>query len=169
MQTGDQSCLPGGPVTVTASPSAVVALGAEDLKSLLREAWETVLESPLWAPEDAEPGLFDVSASISITGDVNLTVTLEATDQVVETCAVTMLGLEPDELSPEDVLDAFGEMANIVGGGVKSRVADAARLGLPTVVRGAGLRTTIPGAEPAGSVLLVGAAGPVRASIWRQR
>jgi len=44
-----------------------------------------------------------------------------------------------DEIAEDDVVDALGEMANVIAGGVKRRMAkldSSTRLGLPIVVRG---------------------------------
>lgn len=52
--------------------------------------------------------------------------------------AQTLIG-EAAELPTNDVLDALGEMTNIVAGGVKKRVAlkyPAIRVGLPSVIKG---------------------------------
>jgi hypothetical protein len=46
---------------------------------------------------------------------------------------------EGEEVPEEDVVDALGEMANVIAGGVKRRLAHldpSTRLGLPIVVRG---------------------------------
>jgi hypothetical protein len=51
-----------------------------------------------------------------------------------------LLGMSPDEDVPDaDVADAVGELVNIVAGGVKQRMQDAAgglRLGLPVFIHG---------------------------------
>jgi len=54
--------------------------------------------------------------------------------------ARAFMGMEPDEPldSDEDVLDAIGEVANMVAGGIKVRVTDRGRVsvGLPLALRG---------------------------------
>lgn len=45
-----------------------------------------------------------------------------------------LLVMDPDEfVGPDDLIDAFGEIANVVGGNVKSLLAAHAILSLPTV------------------------------------
>lgn len=45
-----------------------------------------------------------------------------------------LLMMSPDEeVGPEDLVDAFGELANVVGGNVKSLLEAPATLSLPTV------------------------------------
>lgn len=53
--------------------------------------------------------------------------------------AARMLGSAPEELQPEQVCDALGEICNMVAGSVKSRLKDAGAgcmMSIPTVVRG---------------------------------
>jgi chemotaxis protein CheX len=58
-----------------------------------------------------------------------------------------MFGQEPDEVSEDDVNDAFGEIANMTGGNVKNLLMGPSRLALPTVTGGVGFRVVIPGAR----------------------
>jgi chemotaxis protein CheX len=51
------------------------------------------------------------------------------------TCA-NLTGVDPAELSQDDVRDTAGELANMVGGSVKALVANSSRLSLPTVTIG---------------------------------
>ena len=48
------------------------------------------------------------------------------------TRALLMMGPE-EVVGPDDLVDAFGELANVVGGNVKSLLAAPAALSLPTV------------------------------------
>ncbi len=54
--------------------------------------------------------------------------------------AINMLGTESEEeIQPKDIADALGEMANMIMGGVKSRVLEsigAIDISIPTVVHG---------------------------------
>jgi hypothetical protein len=48
--------------------------------------------------------------------------------------ARALLGLAPgDDVSPDDLVDAFGEIANVVGGNVKALLPETGTLGLPQV------------------------------------
>ena len=48
------------------------------------------------------------------------------------TRSLLMMGAE-ETVGPDDLVDAFGELANVVGGNVKSLLAAPAVLSLPTV------------------------------------
>jgi len=49
-----------------------------------------------------------------------------------------MLGLETEEVSPEEVRDAIGEVTNMIAGHVKSRLqgGDEVAISLPSVIAG---------------------------------
>ena len=52
----------------------------------------------------------------------------------------------PDELSDEDVIDAIGEVANLMMGAVKRRIQDDVpniSISIPSVVRGRGLSSRL--------------------------
>jgi chemotaxis protein CheX len=58
-----------------------------------------------------------------------------------------MFDMEADEVSHEELQDAVGELANMVGGSVKGLVPGPSRLSLPTVIDGSDYTTKIPGSE----------------------
>ena len=57
-----------------------------------------------------------------------------------QTIAANMLCMDsPDELNDEDIVDAIGEIANMVMGSVKTRIQDQVKdisISIPSVVRG---------------------------------
>jgi len=80
-------------------------------------------------------------AYVALVGDdANIQFGLVAGPGVCESLARILLMLEEeDELSPDDTVDAVNELANILGGGVKKRMAASdptLRLGLPLFVCG---------------------------------
>jgi len=80
-------------------------------------------------------------AYVALVGDEeNLQFGVVAQPAVCDAVARALLMLEPDEeLSGDDMADALSEVANIVGGGVKRRLATRDRslkLGLPVFITG---------------------------------
>ena len=59
-----------------------------------------------------------------------------------ELCA-NLVGLEPDDLSPQDIRDAAGELANMTGGSVKALCSPTSRLSLPSVAMGHDFEFTV--------------------------
>lgn len=102
-------------------------------------AWETffgVAPEPDPSMTVSEPM---VCASIALAGPRLTMVVLRASTEGAERAAAEMLGMEPDEISPDDLADVMGELANIIGGNIKGAVGhseDGWSLSLPIVSRG---------------------------------
>jgi chemotaxis protein CheX len=58
---------------------------------------------------------------------------VETTDAGAHAIAASMFDLMAEDLADADLVDAVGELANIVGGSVKSCIDGHARLSLPAV------------------------------------
>jgi hypothetical protein len=111
------------------------------------------------------------SAYIALVGDEhNIQLGLVADPEVCDRLARSLLLLQPDEeLSPDDVVDAVGEIANILGGGVKRRmiaIDPTIKLGLPVFINGTISRSSALDAWSA--ALLVGDI-PVHVVVLRHR
>jgi CheY-specific phosphatase CheX len=63
------------------------------------------------------------------------------------TIALNMLGMEPDSpISEPEIIDAIGEVTNMVMGSVKKRIRDSfgdVQISIPTVIRGREIRNTL--------------------------
>jgi chemotaxis protein CheX len=57
-----------------------------------------------------------------------------------------MFELAADEISPSEISDALGEIANMMGGNVKALLPGPATLSLPSVTEGSDYSITVPGA-----------------------
>lgn len=73
-------------------------------------------------------------AWVDISGDVAArTVISTNRGTVAEIARALFMMTAAEQVSPEDLVDAFGEVANVIGGNVKSLIAEAGTLSLPTV------------------------------------
>jgi chemotaxis protein CheX len=104
-----------------------------------------------------------VSISGDWAGEVHVTTTAEAAQDI----AAAMLQLDHAELGVDDVTDAIGEIANVIGGSVKSMVGGAA-LSLPQVVLDAD-RSDRPGAQRRVTSRSVWRGEPVEIALWEHR
>ena len=88
-----------------------------------------------------------ILGSITFTGDIEGCVSICCSEHCAKTIAVNMLALEPDEeVSKDDTMDAMGEVANMVMGAVKTRVADSVgdlQVSIPSVVSGSALTSSM--------------------------
>jgi chemotaxis protein CheX len=72
---------------------------------------------------------------VDISGGWHGRVVVETTDDGAVAIASSMFDAAPDTLGPADLADAVGELANIVGGSVKSCIDGESRLSLPAIER----------------------------------
>lgn len=83
---------------------------------------------------------FTNASFVSLVGDSSsIQVGIAASSDACQTLASRFLGMEEDddELEHAEIVDAFGELANVVAGGVKQQIADQGEtmfLGLPLVM-----------------------------------
>jgi len=108
-------------------------VNALDIKTQLSEAvidvFDTMLSAQLEAtdkiPSESLESLRNVG-SVSFAGDATGMVSIHVGDKFTRQLAADMLGMEIEELDgDEEIKDMMGELANIVGGNLKSAFTDA--------------------------------------------
>jgi chemotaxis protein CheX len=105
------------------------------VRSIAEEAWvalvgadEVLVPLPAPLPEDV------LSSWVDVVGPWTGTVVLTTGRQTAaELCRALLGAAAPALLDHEDVADAFGEIANVVGGNVKAALTGPSSLGLPEV------------------------------------
>ncbi|ROP44876.1 chemotaxis protein CheX [Pseudokineococcus lusitanus] len=89
------------------------------------------------APWPADPAVPLHLGQVDVDGPWRGRVVVAADEVAAVRWARAMLALGPDdEVTPEDVHDVVGELANVVAGAVKGHLPPGCRLGLPVVGRG---------------------------------
>ncbi|MDJ0811968.1 MAG: chemotaxis protein CheX [Desulfobacterales bacterium] len=87
-------------------------------------------------PEDTR----QVVGSVSMAGTVSGTVNIYVGDMFAKVITADMLGMELDEVdSDEEIHDVVGELSNMIGGDLKSRLCDAGfdcSLSIPSITSG---------------------------------
>lgn len=134
--------------TVTIAPDHVVQIAGD--------VWDTFLGMPLRTSPAVRPVAQDQAvqdhaqheahASVHISGTWNGSVTLSCSRELVRRAAGAMFQAHPDELDEAEIRDAFGELANMVGGQVKSLLPEPSQLSLPAVSYGEAHAFAVPGA-----------------------
>jgi chemotaxis protein CheX len=114
---------------------------AEDLAEIVGQVWSSYLDvegtDPL-IPTGEGLKATDVVASVSITGGWSGHVVVSCSDTAARHAAAAFLMTVADEVSADDVTDVLGELANIVGGNVKSMLPASSMVSLPQVVNASG-------------------------------
>lgn len=140
---------------------------ADDLEVILREVWSSFL--------DGDPsGLVATSGDMptdKITGCVHLTgaytgsIMLQCSPPAARYAAAALFSIAAEDVTQSEVVDAIGEIANMVGGNVKSMLPGPSALSLPSVVQGF---LSVPGAQVMREVQLAWRAQPLFVSLWQQ-
>jgi chemotaxis protein CheX len=134
-----------------------VNVSEDDICSLSADVWSSILGLEA-VPAGTAPSAVEER---TLTGCVHIsggpwegTVSLECPTALATAAAAAMFGMEPEELSREEIDDALGELANMTGGGVKALVPGPSALSLPTVVEGLSYSVTVPGSDLIREVVL---------------
>ncbi|MGC2111686.1 MAG: chemotaxis protein CheX [Candidatus Korobacteraceae bacterium] len=91
---------------------------------------------------DKEAGY--IVSAVQIVGVWQGAVRLDTDIGLARQACANLLGVDPADLSQEDIRDAAGELANITGGSVKALLAPTCSLSLPTVVIGKSYEFSLP-------------------------
>ncbi len=116
--------------------------------SSLSNAFETMLSCPVHrgklAFKSAETPVFEVSGVIGLSGSAVGTVVLSLSREVAIKAAGAMLMIEATELN-SDVVDAVGELTNMVAGAAKAQLEELKlSISLPNVIIGIGHEVHFP-------------------------
>jgi chemotaxis protein CheX len=111
----------------------------DDLHAITEQVWLSYLDpegvNPFLPSPEAPPSPH-VIAAVSVTGAWEGHVVMTFSEKAAELSTSALLGMEDDEVTPDDVADAVGELVNVIGGNVKSLLPDGSLLSLPHVVTG---------------------------------
>ena len=118
-----------------ARPSITSLIDEPTVQAIAEEAWFALVgEDELLVPLPGEPPADALSAWVDVVGPWTGSVVLTTGRQTAAELTRTLLGhAAPEILDHEDVADAFGEIANVVGGNVKAALPGPSALGLPEV------------------------------------
>ncbi|PFG32264.1 chemotaxis protein CheX [Sanguibacter antarcticus] len=119
--------------TLTVDRDQILAI-SQDVFAAMIDGGETIVFERFGAvPEPADPIVAWVDMTIGGLG-IGARAVVRTGRPVADELTRALLVMNPDEVvTPEDLADAFGEIANVVGGNVKSLLAAHAVLSLPAV------------------------------------
>jgi chemotaxis protein CheX len=103
-----------------------------------REVFELMLGCQLTVPATAEQTILDVTSMVGLAGQLSGVFSVRCSGKAATLMTSKMLGVKLDEVGPE-VLDAIGEVCNMVAGNFKHKIAvlaEGCMLSPPTVVTG---------------------------------
>ena len=105
------------------------------VESIAQDAWIALVgEEEVLVPLPGEPVTDPVSSWVDVVGPWTGSVVLTTGRRTAEELTRALLREHsPEVLEDEDVVDAFGEIANVVGGNVKAALPGSSGLSLPDV------------------------------------
>lgn len=106
-----------------------------------------------------------VASSVQIVGAWEGSVHLDMNLDMARMTTARLLGAEEADVSPEDIQDAVGELANMLGGGVKELMPQPCKLSLPCVAIGDQCKAAIDRGTIASECSFVADSGLLRVSI----
>ena len=147
----------------------VEVVSPDDVCIIAQDVWASFLSVQLEQVAVDDAGL---AGRPSVVGAVRVTdawfgaVVLELTPNLAKQVAATMFGSEPDEVTDAEVVDALGELTNMIGGNVKSLLPAPSQLSLPMVSHSV-WPTTVPGSVPVCRVAFAVGPDSVHISVWQ--
>lgn len=141
----------------------------EQVVAVTEQVWQAFLsaEEGELVVVDETDGELAVSGCVTISGGWEGAVILEVSSALARTAAARLFGTEPDEVLEDEVVDAVGELVNVVGGNIKSMLPGADRLSIPTVAVGVGHPLRVPSATLATRVRFTWLGEPLVVSVLR--
>lgn len=123
-------------------------VGTDGLEAATSNVLAMLLEgSEDWAQN--VPGDDDaLTAAIAIVGEHPAALLITCSHEFACVLASAMFGMDVSELAVDEINDALGELANMVGGSVKSMLDGSWQLGLPTVSAATDAGLVVPGGVP---------------------
>jgi chemotaxis protein CheX len=109
-----------------------------------------------------------VSAFVQFTGGWCGCISLDCPVDLGRTLAASMFAVEPADLSANEMRDALGEIANIIGGNFKSLVPPPVEISLPSVLEGSDWRVSFPGSDLWAELGLDCAGEPLRVRVYQR-
>ena len=129
--------------------------------------WKAFMpESDEVIPVPMVPSDASLTGTVFISGQWNGLVSLTCSSVAASWVAALMFDVEIEEVGAADVLDAVGEMVNIVGGNLKGMLPSPTGLSLPSVTDGTVHVDTRAGADLLVDVQLSWMNEPVHVAIW---
>ena len=124
------------------------------ISGAMNEVFDTMLSMDIELIDESVPASVDgerIVGSVGFAGKAVGSVSVQVNEAFARSITAAMLGMEEDEIDgDEEVHDVIGELSNMVGGDLKSRLCDGGlecELSIPSITTGSDFRMEIKGWE----------------------
>jgi chemotaxis protein CheX len=123
-------------------------VSAEIVTEIVESIFVTMMDLQVSASETPWlPAGDRMTSSVYLEGDWNGAISLECNREQACRFAGRLLAMDPPDTVDDDVRDALGELANMIGGNLKSSMTMQTRLSMPSVIDGGDYELRICGSE----------------------
>lgn len=138
-------------------------LDVDAIQQVVREVWTSMLSMDVEFPGPWEAPLErpTITGVVGIAGPWEGAVSVECSVSTARLFTASLMAMNAEDLAPADVQDAIGELANVVGGNLKSLLPGPSQLSLPMVIEGFDYSTHLPGTSPTTRVVGLAGRAPV--------
>ncbi len=122
------------------------------ISGAMNEVFDTMLSMDLELADEGVPASVEgerIVGTVGFAGKAVGSLSVQVNEAFARSITAAMLGMEDDEIEEdEEVLDVIGELSNMVGGDLKSRLCDEGlncNLSIPSITRGSDFKTETKG------------------------
>jgi chemotaxis protein CheX len=120
----------------------------EALAQIVESVFITMMDIEVFTSETSwRPAGDRLTSFVQLTGEWNGAVLLECSMRQACQFAGRILSMDPPDAVDDDVRDVLGELANMIGGNLKSGLPMGVRLSMPTVMDGSDFSLHICGSQ----------------------
>lgn len=138
-----------------------------EILELTQGIWISVLNMEIQA-DSQQPIPESLSASVDISGGWEGKILLEGSPNFARRAAAVMFDMPSEDVSLNEMIDAVAELANMVGGNLKSILPGPSTLSLPEFTRCAGERPMPAGVTRVTEVAMSCDAEPIRVTVFKK-
>lgn len=131
-------------------------------ETVLAQSDSTV--APAWGRGGETSG---ITSCVSLAGEWQGSVLVHCNEEAAYALTAALFMLEPHEVTADEVADAIGEVANIIGGNLKGLLPEPTTLSIPAVTSGESYRVKVPNAVVDACVEARWPQGTVTVTVWR--
>lgn len=155
-------------MSISASGQAVEVISPDDVAIITQDVWVSFLGVEIHPipVDESQAGRPSMVGAVRVTDAWFGAVVLEMTPGLSRQVAATMFASTPDVVTDAEVVDALGELTNMIGGNVKSLLPAPSQLSLPMVSESV-WPTTVPGSVSICRIAFAVGSDLVHISVWQ--
>ncbi|MDX6204731.1 MAG: chemotaxis protein CheX [Frankiales bacterium] len=155
-------------ISMSGMSQGVEVVSPDDVCIIAQDVWASFLAVHIVRipVDDALAGRPSIVGAVRVTDAWFGAVVLEMTPGLARSVAATMFGSTPDVVTDAEVVDALGELTNMIGGNVKSLLPAPSQLSLPMVSESV-WPTTVPGSVSVCRIAFTVDADVAQISVWQ--